>query len=282
MPVTDMSDPEAIKIQLKLLERRKALGLPEHVIPNTRGTQSISTSVNEEVATILSMHQTCREHGETEPCPLCESERREEAEQKARARELSREAKAKEAWENPEPAMREAGVGLLYLKCSLETFEGAPEVKAALEAWITKPDNLVLFGNPGCGKTHMAVSLVRMLCQRQQKALFVKVNRLLLAIRESMRDPETMVSTLINRYTRVPYLFLDDMGADKYKDWSISTLYLIIDERLSECLPTVVTTNLSLDDIGSFLSEPIASRLAAGRIVKMSMPDYRKRRPSPV
>jgi DNA replication protein DnaC len=73
-------------------------------------------------------------------------------------------------------------------------------------------------------------------------------------------------------------LCLDDLGAEKTTEYAITTLYLIIDRRIRNEMQTIITTNLSLDEIEATLGARIASRLAEMKIIKINMPDYRKKR----
>jgi DNA replication protein DnaC len=78
---------------------------------------------------------------------------------------------------------------------------------------------------------------------------------------------------------RKPFLVLDDLGAEKDSEHALTTLYLIIDRRNRDELPTVVTTNYTPDEIESRLGARIASRLADMKTISlMKICDYRKRR----
>jgi DNA replication protein DnaC len=73
-------------------------------------------------------------------------------------------------------------------------------------------------------------------------------------------------------------LVLDDLGAEKTTEFAITTLYIIIDRRIRDAKRTIITTNLSLKEIEDKLDARIASRLSGMQNVKISMPDYRKKR----
>ena len=57
-------------------------------------------------------------------------------------------------------------------------------------------------------------------------------------------------------------LILDDMGAEKTSEWSIQTLYSIIDRRYRDEKQTLITSNLTLDEIAEKVGDRIASRIA--------------------
>ena len=50
-------------------------------------------------------------------------------------------------------------------------------------------------------------------------------------------------SGVLETYKRVPLLVVDDLGKEKATDWTISTLYSIIDGRYDRAMPLIITTN---------------------------------------
>ncbi len=177
------------------------------------------------------------------------------------------------------------GVPEKYWDMSFENFEGGEEfVKTCSEY---NGGGLALHGLYGVGKTHLAVSILRNMLEadklpserRLQKASFVTAPNLLLEIRDSFKDDVGRTEKeIVDYYSEVPFLILDDLGSEKSTEFSITTLYIIIDRRDSGLMNTVITTNLSLQEIEYKLSARIASRMAGMQNVKIDMPDYRKKR----
>jgi len=71
---------------------------------------------------------------------------------------------------------------------------------------------------------------------------------------------------LLDHYgAKVVLLVLDDLGAEKVSDFVLQTLYDLLDRRYGECLETIITSNLSLDQLtvhyGSH-GDRLASRIA--------------------
>ena len=59
----------------------------------------------------------------------------------------------------------------------------------------------------------------------------------------------------------VPVLVLDDLGAHNYTDWSLKTIFAILNYRVNFERPTIVTTNLENQDLEKLLGSRIFSRL---------------------
>ena len=185
--------------------------------------------------------------------------------------------------ENIEDYLKKAGVPPKYLKCSFDNFrikkENNHPFKLCRE-YATHPDcSLFLYGSYGTGKTHMAVSIARELLLQGKEVIFISVPRLLFDIRKAFQEDAQTEAEYVERYTSLEYLILDDFGAEKTTDWARQTLYYIIYERDNYLKPTVITSNLSLDEIAEKLDGRISSRLAGmGKVIQFKGEDFRLRR----
>lgn len=178
------------------------------------------------------------------------------------------------------------GIGKRHRRCSIDNFEGSDSVKKACQTLIDSPADAVLTGLPGTGKTHLVAGMVRgmilnglafPLYHRGSQVIFKTIPDFFSELRAGFHK-HAGEDGAIERLTRVPVLFLDDLGAERPSEWVISTLYKIVDARYREELATIFTTNLSLDEIAGRLHPRIASRLSGGKIIKLTGPDYRAKR----
>ncbi|MFC1897628.1 ATP-binding protein [Chloroflexota bacterium] len=147
--------------------------------------------------------------------------------------------------------------------------------RSALD-FAKSPDGwLVLLGDTGCGKTHLAAAIVNYRYQASQPGLFVVVPDFLDHLRSTF-TPESKVSydQLFESVKNAPLLVLDDFGEQTTTPWAREKLYQVINYRYNAQLPTVITAHGSLDEIDS----PISSRLADPKITvvwNIIVPDYR-------
>ena len=72
---------------------------------------------------------------------------------------------------------------------------------------------------------------------------------------------------ILSIYKEVPLLIVDDLGKEQCTDWSISTLYSIINERYEKMLPTIITTNYNIDDLIRALTPKGYDNLKAKAII---------------
>jgi DNA replication protein DnaC len=180
----------------------------------------------------------------------------------------------------PEPEktwpLQYSGVPKLFGECTFDTYQGNELLVDDLRGIVGSENHIVLRGNTGCGKTHLAVAMIQ--GQNAFKARFITVPDLLLKIRSSFSGGSESEDEIISRYSEIPVLVLDDLGAEKISEFAITTLYIILDRRIRECRKTIITTNLSKEEIEATFGARIASRLAGMENIKINMPDYRKNR----
>jgi DNA replication protein DnaC len=101
-------------------------------------------------------------------------------------------------------------------------------------------------------------------------------------MRASYDDDNANMTGFFSRSMNTPLLVLDDLGAEKVTDknrlWVEEIFYKILDHRIRYCLPTVVTTNATMEDLNSRFGERIMSRLiGVSDVVMAEGPDYRNR-----
>lgn len=158
------------------------------------------------------------------------------------------------------------------------------ETFSSLEAELKASSSIFLTGSQGIGKTHLAAALCN-----NALADFASVNGydliwrrstdLILELQDSFSSAVINTREILSRFKRCGLLILDDFGAEKITEWSISAVYSILAERVDELRPTIVTSNLNLDEIDSF--EPrIASRLAEFATTRLPQFDRRVQRRS--
>jgi DNA replication protein DnaC len=130
---------------------------------------------------------------------------------------------------------------------------------------------LLLMGNSGVGKTHLAVAALKELLRRGHSGYFCEYGALLREIQNSYRaDSNVTEIRLLEPILSVEVLVIDDLGCIKPSDWVRDTIGYILNTRyveasrdLSQPRCTILTTNYL--DAPNAEAEP--ARLPGGKIV---------------
>ncbi len=170
--------------------------------------------------------------------------------------------------------IKHAGVPEEFKKASIDDLaESTQKVLSPGKSYFIK-------GSVGVGKSHMAVALMRSYLATIKPAydehrkeyylhddeliqpIFIEVPELLLRIRDTYSDNHNETEKdIVDYFTRTPYLVLDDLGVEKASDFSTLMLYLIINRRCTQHKTTIITSNLTLEEIKERLSDRIYSRI---------------------
>jgi DNA replication protein DnaC len=138
----------------------------------------------------------------------------------------------------------------------------------------------VLWGDPGCGKTHLLAAAFNAMVDADRLGaasgrlpLYVVVPALLDYIREGVQAGD--YSGRFASVALCPVLLLDDLGAEKRSEWSDEALFKLLDHRYRHGLRTAVATNLAPDELEPRISSRLQDR-AVSWVYGMRGPDYRQ------
>jgi len=133
---------------------------------------------------------------------------------------------------------------------------------------------LFLMGPYGSGKTHLAAAIANFVIDLGIPTLFLTVPDLLDWLRASFGGGEESFEERLMEIRNCRLLILDDLGTQNATPWAEEKLYQIINHRYVHRLPTVVTTNLALDEIAGRISSRLQDPDLV-TLVTINAPDYR-------
>lgn len=122
-------------------------------------------------------------------------------------------------------------------------------------AWIENAFNLVLIGDSGLGKSHIASTLCYEAILKGFPTTFITAFDLTSKIHKAFN-----LTAKIDYYAKMRVLCIDELGYTYHKKEDTDIIFQIISKR-SEILPTIVTTNLPPKEWGSIFSGAAASAI---------------------
>lgn len=134
-------------------------------------------------------------------------------------------------------------------------------------------DNILLMGEAGVGKTHLAVATLNANYKEGSKRY--RITELLRLFRFKRSADEEQ--TLIDEFAEAPILVIEDFGVQKTTDWSVQIFWEIIDRRIEAGRNgLVVTTNDGRSKIAEKMGDKISSRMSGiCRVIKVEGLDLR-------
>ena len=151
---------------------------------------------------------------------------------------------------------------------------------AAGDSWLEKGSNLLLFGPPGCGKTHVAAAIGRSLIENGYRVLFSRttdlVQRLQLA-RQALQ-----LEAAVAKLDKYDLLILDDLSYVHKDQAETSVLFELISTRY-ERRSMLITANQPFGDWNKVFPDPAMTVAAIDRLVhhatifEMNVESYRRR-----
>lgn len=154
-----------------------------------------------------------------------------------------------------------------------------------LEENLKQGKGLFITGNVGSGKTHLLAAIIdwiaRMTTRRAYRVWIIFITSVdLLALikytfdRKNKDDNNT--EELMSKLEDCDLLIIDDLGTEKTTDWASELFYKIIDSRYSNLKSTIITANLTDQELKEKLSERLISRIyEMCKGIKLTGKDYR-------
>ena len=122
---------------------------------------------------------------------------------------------------------------------------------------------LLLFGDPGLGKTFLSACIARVVSEDGFSVVYDTAVQIFNQFENAKfhRDTDSDPDGDVNRYLRCDLLILDDLGTEMLTALVQSSLYQLINTRLQTGKSTIINTNLTPEEIGRRYSPQVLSRL---------------------
>lgn len=189
-------------------------------------------------------------------CPVCEAERKHKAK------------------------FRRASIPSRFEGCTVNSYKavnpGAEKAKSLIVEFcrqigghLNRGHSIILAGNYGTGKTHLACAVAKCALNEGYSAQFVTVRQMLRDIRETWKkDARESEADAIKRFTSVDLLVLDEVGAQTGSENEALLLFDVIGERYANMKSTILISNFPVsitdeerDDGGRTIGDYLGGRI---------------------
>lgn len=133
----------------------------------------------------------------------------------------------------------------------------------ATAAFVTRHENVLLLGQTGVGKSHIAQALGQRACLRGHTALYTSAQSMFQQLRASRADASYDRKLL--RFTAPELLVIDDLGLRPLKDDEPLDLYEVVCARY-ERGAMIITSNRGLDEWPPLFNDPLLASAAMDRL----------------
>ena len=124
-------------------------------------------------------------------------------------------------------------------------------------------NNLFLYGSTGTGKTFLTHCIAKELIESSHSVLYMTAAALIDLFQSRTLNREETDESTYDHILNCDLLIIDDLGTERSTAFSISQLFVCFNERILRKKSTIVSTNLSLDDVKSRYTERIFSRISS-------------------
>jgi DNA replication protein DnaC len=148
------------------------------------------------------------------------------------------------------------------------------------DSWLEQGANVILFGPPGGGKSHLASAIGLALIEKGLRVLFARTSDLVQSLQLARRELD--LEGAINRLERFDLLILDDIAYVAKDQAETSVLFELISARY-ERKSLLITANQPFGEWGRIFQDPAMTLAAVDRLVhhatifEMNVESYRQR-----
>jgi DNA replication protein DnaC len=157
--------------------------------------------------------------------------------------------------------------------------KAARQMRSLLDGgFLQRTENVLVFGNPGSGKTHMLQAISQELVRRGHRMLFITCEMLVQQLLIAKRDLK--LSRQIQRYARYEGMIIDDLGYIRQTREEMEVVFTLLAERY-ERGSVLLTSNLPFSKWEGIFKDPMTTAAAIDRlvhhsvIVELNIPSYR-------
>lgn len=135
--------------------------------------------------------------------------------------------------------------------------------------------NILICGKPGIGKTYLTHCIAKDLLDKSYSVIYFTADELIKVFEKETFDKDEILEQTSESVFNCDVLIIDDLGTEFVNSFTSSKIFTCINERLLRGNSTVISTNLSLQELMEIYSERTFSRISQFNIMKLFGRDIR-------
>jgi DNA replication protein DnaC len=145
-------------------------------------------------------------------------------------------------------------------------------------SFLARKENILAFGNPGTGKTHLLCAIGQELIQQGHRVYFARCSFLVEELLKAKKDLK--LEKLLKKFSRYEAIIIDDIGYVKYNREEMEVLFTLLAQRY-ERGSVMITSNLQFSKWEEIFKDPMTTAAAIDRLVhhsvilELNVPSYR-------
>lgn len=156
---------------------------------------------------------------------------------------------------------------------NIDVYKNQPEIKARMERnlkfakafaenFARHHDNLLLIGTTGTGKTHVSTAIAKEVISQGFDVLYDSTQNIVNDFeKDKFKSGYNQTESASDKYLECDLLIIDDLGAEFITQFSVSSLYNLINTRQNKGLSTIISTNLTASELAGKYEGRIYSRI---------------------
>lgn len=173
-------------------------------------------------------------------------------------------------------SLKTSGLGKLaqtqsFNNFSFDYYSGADRERAMKNYEVLKdfalsfdgdePDNFLLIGGTGLGKTHLSTSVAKVIIERGYYVVYTTAIRMFDLFEKKRFSQSYQNAESTDKFFDCDLLIVDDLGCEMSTQFTVSALYDLINTRLNDGKATVISTNLSASELRKKYDDRLTSRI---------------------